>query len=99
MRRIIGLQACLELSAHTVRSENRADRQADASGWGAGIRTSRLGETRRRPLSGVGRSGPLARSRGGLWATGVKLGNWDDRAAQVRQWRLWLGAAPLRALS
>jgi hypothetical protein len=45
---IISLQADLELSAHAVRSENRADRQPDALERGAGIGTGRIGEAQRR---------------------------------------------------
>src|SRR3712207_3964365 len=99
MRRIIGLQADLELPAHTVRGENRADRQPDALEWGAGVRTGRLRETWWHPLPGIGRSRSLVRLSGRLWAPGVEPRNRDDWAAHVRERWLRLGAAPLGTLS
>ena len=76
--RIIGLQADLELSAHAVWREDRANRQPYALGRGAGGRTGRVRKTRRCPLPEVRGSLPLGRSSGELWAAGIELGNWDD---------------------
>ena len=77
MRGIIGLQADLELPAHTVRSEDRADRQPDALERRAGLGTSGIGEAWRGPLPGVRSSLPPGRSGGGLrrrWRRGREPG-------------------------
>ena len=80
MRGIIGLQADLELPAHPVRSEDRADRQPDALERGAGIGTGRVREARRHSLPGVSRWLPLGRLGDGLWAARIKIRNRGDRA-------------------
>src|ERR671912_267795 len=99
MRRIIGLQADLELPAHPVRREDRTDRQPDALERDAGIGTGRVREARWHSLPGASRWSPLGRSRYELWAAGIEIGNRCSRTDYVGGWRLRLCAAPVGALS